>query len=163
MVAYIGLTDHRAASIEWMGALVLGFSHTTAFAFGNFLYQDYYRRGFDKKPEYAFVKYYSTYGSTFVIGRMASQVLCSMRSKSSKHEAGFPYGEVGVHISTNFNLIACSRDGEALLMLAIYFLAFLHVTVENETFHVRPLVYHTKSFTTVHTNSHLSTPLNYRT
>ncbi|KAF9363388.1 hypothetical protein BGX34_004263 [Mortierella sp. NVP85] len=116
MVAYIGLTDHRAASIEWMGALVLGFSHTTAFAFGNFLYQDYYRRGFDKKPEYAFVKYYSTYGSTFVIGRMASQVLCSIRT--------------------------CSRDGEALLMLAIYFLAFLHVTVENETFHniIWPLI-----------------------
>ncbi|KAG0238427.1 hypothetical protein BGX31_003301 [Mortierella sp. GBA43] len=109
VVAYLGLTDHRATNIDWMGTLVLGFSHTTAFAFGNFLYQDYYRRGFDKKPEYAFIKYYSIYGSIFVIGRMASQILCSMRS--------------------------CSRDGEALLMLAIYFLAFLHVTVENETFH----------------------------
>ena len=64
-----------------MGSLVLGFSHTTAFAFGNFLYQDYYRRGFDKKPEYAFIKYYSIYGSIFVIGRMTTQVLCSMRSK----------------------------------------------------------------------------------
>ncbi|KAF9189641.1 hypothetical protein BGZ51_001377 [Haplosporangium sp. Z 767] len=109
VLAYLGLTEARAANIAWMGTLVLGFSHTTAFAFGNFLYQDYYRRGFDKKPEYAFIKYYSIYGSIFVIGRMASQVLCSMR--------------------------ACSRDGEALLMLAIYFLAFLHVTIENETFH----------------------------
>ncbi|KAG0353143.1 hypothetical protein BGZ54_002392 [Gamsiella multidivaricata] len=109
VLAHLGLTEARAPNIEWMGTLVLGFSHTTAFAFGNFLYQDYYRRGFDKKPEYAFIKYYSIYGSIFIIGRMASQVLCSMRS--------------------------CSRDGEALLMLAIYFLAFLHVTVENETFH----------------------------
>lgn len=82
VVAYLGLTDHRATNIDWMGTLVLGFSHTTAFAFGNFLYQDYYRRGFDKKPEYAFIKYYSIYGSIFVIGRMASQILCSMRSKS---------------------------------------------------------------------------------
>ncbi|KAG0230421.1 hypothetical protein BGW41_002524 [Actinomortierella wolfii] len=109
VMAYLGLTPAHIANIQWMGTLVLGFSHTTAFAFGNFLYQDYYRRGFDKKPEHAFIKYYSLYGSIFVIGRIASQILCSMR--------------------------ACSRDGEALLMLAIYFLAFLHVTVENETFH----------------------------
>ncbi|KAF9905825.1 hypothetical protein EC991_001230 [Linnemannia zychae] len=112
VVAYLGLTNIPAASIanvDWMGSLVLGFSHTTAFAFGNFLYQDYYRRGFDKKPEYAFIKYYSIYGSIFVIGRMTTQVLCSMRT--------------------------CTREGEALLMLAIYFLAFLHVTIENETFH----------------------------
>ncbi|KAF9163058.1 hypothetical protein DFQ26_002965 [Actinomortierella ambigua] len=109
VVDYLGMTPSRATNIQWMGTLVLGFSHTTAFAFGNFLYQDYYRRGFDKKPEHAFIKYYSLYGSIFVIGRVAAQVLCSMR--------------------------ACSRDGEALLMLAIYFLAFLHVTVENETFH----------------------------
>ncbi|KAF9976107.1 hypothetical protein BGZ73_009144 [Actinomortierella ambigua] len=109
VMAYLGMTQSRATNIQWMGTLVLGFSHTTAFAFGNFLYQDYYRRGFDKKPEHAFIKYYSLYGSIFVIGRIASQILCSMR--------------------------ACSRDGEALLMLAIYFLAFLHVTVENETFH----------------------------
>ncbi|KAI8599902.1 hypothetical protein EDD21DRAFT_378601 [Dissophora ornata] len=116
VVAYLGMTETQADSIEWMGALVLGFSHTTAFAFGNFLYQDYYRRGFDKKPEFAFIKYYSIYGSIFVIGRMASQILCSMRT--------------------------CTRDGEALLMLAIYFLAFLHVTIENETFHnvVWPLI-----------------------
>ncbi|KAF9429412.1 hypothetical protein BGZ76_001330 [Entomortierella beljakovae] len=109
VLAYLAFTETQAANIPWMGTMVLGFSHTTAFAFGNFLYQDYYRRGFDKKPEYAFIKYYSIYGSIFVIGRMVSQVLCSMRT--------------------------CSRDGEALLMLAIYFLAFLHVTVENETFH----------------------------
>ncbi|KAG0205657.1 hypothetical protein BGX28_002773 [Mortierella sp. GBA30] len=109
VLAYLGLTETRAVNVAWMGALVLGFSHTTAFAFGNFLYQDYYRRGFDKKPEYAFIKYYSIYGSIFVLGRMASQVLCSMKT--------------------------CSREGEALVMLAIYFLAFLHVMVENETFH----------------------------
>ncbi|KAF9111114.1 hypothetical protein BGX27_005373 [Mortierella sp. AM989] len=116
VLAYLNFTETQAANISWMGTMVLGFSHTTAFAFGNFLYQDYYRRGFDKKPEYAFIKYYSIYGSIFVIGRMVSQVLCSMRT--------------------------CSRDGEALLMLAIYFLAFLHVTVRNETFHniVWPLV-----------------------
>ncbi|KAG0217994.1 hypothetical protein BGX33_008855 [Mortierella sp. NVP41] len=111
VLAYLGLTEApiTAENVDWMGSLVLGFSHTTAFAFGNFLYQDYYRRGFDKKPEYAFIKYYSIYGSIFVIGRMTTQVLCSMRS--------------------------CTREGEALLMLAIYFLAFLHVTIENETFH----------------------------
>ncbi|KAF9993443.1 hypothetical protein BGZ79_001856 [Entomortierella chlamydospora] len=116
VLAYLGFTETQAANISWMGTMVLGFSHTTAFAFGNFLYQDYYRRGFDKKPEYAFIKYYSIYGSIFVIGRMVSQVLCSMKT--------------------------CSRDGEALLMLAIYFLAFLHVTIENETFHnvVWPLI-----------------------
>ncbi|KAF8980751.1 hypothetical protein BGZ46_003750, partial [Entomortierella lignicola] len=137
VLAYLNITETQAANISWMGTMVLGFSHTTAFAFGNFLYQDYYRRGFDKKPEYAFIKYYSIYGSIFLIGRMVSQVLCSMRT--------------------------CSRDGEALLMLAIYFLAFLHVTIENETFHnivwplmtassfavffldayIIPLVYHT--------------------
>ncbi|KAG0059358.1 hypothetical protein BGZ90_004498 [Linnemannia elongata] len=111
VAVYLGLTNSLVAveNLDWMGSLVLGFSHTTAFAFGNFLYQDYYRRGFDKKPEYAFIKYYSIYGSIFVIGRMTTQVLCSMRS--------------------------CTREGEALLMLAIYFLAFLHVTIENETFH----------------------------
>ncbi|KAG0378125.1 hypothetical protein BGX24_004674 [Mortierella sp. AD032] len=111
VVAYLGLTNTSGPidNVDWMGSLVLGFSHTTAFAFGNFLYQDYYRRGFDKKPEYAFIKYYSIYGSIFVIGRMTTQVLCSMRT--------------------------CTREGEALLMLAIYFLAFLHVTIENETFH----------------------------
>ncbi|KAG0097921.1 hypothetical protein BGZ93_001612 [Podila epicladia] len=116
VLAYLGLTESRAANIEWMGTLVLGFSHTVAFCFGNFLFQDYGRRGFDKKPEHAFIKYYSIYGSIFVIGRMASQVLCSLRT--------------------------CTRDGEALLMLAIYFLAFLHVTIENETFHnvVWPLI-----------------------
>lgn len=116
VLAYLGLTESRAAKIEWMGALVLGFSHTVAFCFGNFLFQDYGRRGFDKMPEHAFIKYYSIYGSIFVIGRMASQVLCSLRT--------------------------CTRDGEALLMLAIYFLAFLHVTIENETFHnvVWPLI-----------------------
>ncbi|KAF9990254.1 hypothetical protein BGZ75_002887 [Mortierella antarctica] len=109
VLAHLGVIETRATNIAWMGTLVLGFSHTTAFAFGNFLYQDYYRRGFDKMPEYAFIKYYSIYGSIFVIGRMASQILCSMRT--------------------------CTREGEALLMLAIYFLAFLHVTVENDTFH----------------------------
>ncbi|KAF9337094.1 hypothetical protein BG006_006272 [Podila minutissima] len=116
VLAYLGLTESRAANIEWMGTLVLGFSHTVAFCFGNFLFQDYGRRGFDKKPEHAFIKYYSIYGSIFVIGRIASQVLCSLRT--------------------------CTRDGEALLMLAIYFLAFLHVTIENETFHnvVWPLI-----------------------
>lgn len=83
VAVYLGLTNSLVAveNIDWMGSLVLGFSHTTAFAFGNFLYQDYYRRGFDKKPEYAFIKYYSIYGSIFVIGRMTTQVLCSMRSK----------------------------------------------------------------------------------
>lgn len=82
VAAYLGLTNTPVAeNVDWMGSLVLGFSHTTAFAFGNFLYQDYYRRGFDKKPEYAFIKYYSIYGSIFVIGRMTTQVLCSMRSK----------------------------------------------------------------------------------
>lgn len=110
VLAYLGMTFTRAANIQWVGTFVLGFSHTTAFAYGNFLYQDYYRRGFDKKPQHVFIKHYSLYGSIFVIGRVASQVLCSMR--------------------------ACSRDGEALLMLAIYFSAFLHVTIKNETFHV---------------------------
>lgn len=83
VAVYLGLTNSPVAAenVDWMGSLVLGFSHTTAFAFGNFLYQDYYRRGFDKKPEYAFIKYYSIYGSIFVIGRMTTQVLCSMRSK----------------------------------------------------------------------------------
>ncbi|KAF9177719.1 hypothetical protein BGZ51_008344 [Haplosporangium sp. Z 767] len=109
ILAYLGMTSTRAVNIQWIGALVLGFSHTTAFAFGNFLNQDYYRRKFDKKPQHAFIKYYSLYGSTFVIGRVVSQALCSMRARS--------------------------RDGEALLMLVIYFLAFLHVTIENETFH----------------------------
>ncbi|KAF9431033.1 hypothetical protein BGZ94_000032 [Podila epigama] len=109
VLAYLNLTEQRATNIAWMGTLVLGFSHTVAFCFGNFLFQDYGRRGFDKKPEQAFIKYYSIYGSIFVIGRMASQILCSLR--------------------------ACTRDGEALLMLAIYFLAFLHVTIANETFH----------------------------
>ncbi|KAF9923632.1 hypothetical protein FBU30_006355 [Linnemannia zychae] len=111
VAAYLGLTNSISLpeNVGWMGSLVLGFSHTTAFAFGNFLYQDYYRRGFDKKPEYAFIKYYAIYGSIFVIGRVTTQVLCSMRS--------------------------CTREGEALLMLAVYFLAFLHVTIENETFH----------------------------
>lgn len=85
VLAYLGLTESRAANIEWMGTLVLGFSHTVAFCFGNFLFQDYGRRGFDKKPEHAFIKYYSIYGSIFVIGRMASQVLCSLRSKSIRH------------------------------------------------------------------------------
>ena len=82
VLAYLGLTESRAANIDWMGTLVLGFSHTVAFCFGNFLFQDYGRRGFDKKPEHAFIKYYSIYGSIFVIGRMASQVLCSLRSES---------------------------------------------------------------------------------